>query len=92
MIINMGMSEREAREEFIGVRLHTDVLELIEERRKEEDMTIADYIRYTVMLDCVYAGKVKAYKIIGSRFSKWFKLVLSKNLEAYQGKKVKVPL
>ena len=71
------MIENEIKDEQIGIRLQPHVRKLIEDRANEEGMTISDYIRYTVMLDCVYAGKVEAYRILSRGFSRafveWFK-------------------
>lgn len=77
MPYNQNMNERAIRDESITIRLYPDVRKLIEDRASEEGMSISDYLRYTVMLDCVYAGKGEAYKMLSRGFSRvfveWFK-------------------
>lgn len=82
------MEDKGLAEEYIGIRLHPDIRMLIEERAKEEGFTISEYVRYAVMLDCVYAGKTKAYKLLGSQFSKAFKLLFKEKIKEYEGVKV----
>jgi uncharacterized protein (DUF1778 family) len=71
------MEEKILSDEFIGIRVQPDIRKLIEDRASEEGLTISEYLRYTVMLDSVYAGRSEAYKILSRGFSRafveWFK-------------------
>jgi hypothetical protein len=71
------MSGESSPVEILTVRMQPRIRKLIEERAEEEGLTLSDYLRYTVMLDCVYAGKGEAYKILSVGFSRafveWFK-------------------
>lgn len=45
---------------------------LIKKRAKDEEMSIADYIRYAVLLESFYVGEKKTYKMLASGFTKRF--------------------
>jgi hypothetical protein len=84
------MDDKVLADEYIGIRLHPDIRKLIEKRAREEGMTISEYVRYAVMLDCVFALNPSALKLLGSRFSSAFKLLLREKVEEYKEAKVRI--
>lgn len=46
--------------------------DLLRQRAREENMSIAQYLRYCVMLEAFYAGKPKVIKILAKGFSQKF--------------------
>jgi len=66
------MSETIRQDSRLDIRINSHVYEMIKERAKEENMTVSDYLRYAVMLDCVFSGKSEAYKMLASSFSRVF--------------------
>ena len=67
-IVSEGKRELADVHVIVPVHIH----ELIKSRAKEENMRISDYVKYTVMMDCVFSGKSEAYKMLASSFSRAF--------------------
>ena len=57
------------RNQLFNLRLTLEEYELIKQRAKEENMSMAEYLRYSVMVDSFFSGNNKALKILGKGFS-----------------------
>jgi hypothetical protein len=75
-------------DDSIRVRFQPHIRKLIERRASEEDMSISDYIRYAVMLECVYSGDTESYKMISLRFSRGFREWFNEKAKAFQKRKI----
>jgi len=60
------------RQKHLHIMLSDTEEELIKKRAKDEEMSIADYIRYAVLLESFYVGEKKAYKMLAGGFTKRF--------------------
>ena len=77
------------REKHVHILVNDQEHELIQKRAAEEEMSISEYMRYTVLLECFYRGDVKAYKMLASgftrRFMEWFNREVKKESRVGSG-------
>jgi Mobilization protein NikA len=66
------MEKMERRSHMFTMQLTSEEHDLLRDRAKEENMSIAQYLRYCLMLEAVYAGKPKVFKILAKGFSQKF--------------------
>ncbi len=66
------MEKKERRSHMFTMQLTSKEHELLRDRANEENMSIAQYLRYCVMLEAFYAGKPKVLEILAKGFSQKF--------------------
>lgn len=66
------MEKMERRSHMFTMQLTPEEHDLLRQRAKEENMSIAEYLRYCMMLEAFYSGKPKVLKILGKGFSQKF--------------------
>ena len=77
-------TKTQKRTQLFNIFLTPDEHELLKERAKQENMSMAEYVRYSIMVDSFFSGNNKALKILAKGFSVKFIGWFNNTMENYK--------